>query len=316
MFDAGIHRIDAATYHADELRDVPTLSSTLARLIIARSPLHAWAAHPRLNPDWQPVERKTFDIGTAAHRAVLGVGADIVAIPEDLLAANGAASTRAAKAFMAEAREAGQVPLKQAEVEMIEEVATRARELLDAAGVGGLDPERSELTALAEIDGIWCRAMVDNAPRDPAQPLYDFKTTTDANPEACMRAVINYGYDMQAAHYCATWKAATGEERGFRFIFQEKEPPFELSVVELDEEAMHMAGRKLRRARELWGRCLESGRWPGYPCGVHRLSLPAWFHERWLERETQEADHKAKTGRDVFDAVLAWQAPITTGDAA
>lgn len=315
MIDTGIHRIEPAIYHADMLREVPTLSSTLARLIIARSPLHAWAAHPRLNPDWQPVERKTFDIGTAAHKAVLGIGPDIVAIPDDLLAANGAASTKAAKAFIAEAREAGQVPLKPLEVQLIDEMATRARELLDQAGVGALDPERSELTALAEIDGVWCRSMIDNAPLDPAHPLYDFKTTTDANPEACMRAVINYGYDMQAAHYVATWKAATGEDRSFRFIFQEKEPPFELSVIELDEEAMQMAGRKLKRARELWRQCLESGRWPGYPRGVHRLSLPAWFHERWLDRETQEAAHKARTGRDVFDA-LAWQAPIPTGDAA
>lgn len=84
---AGVHRIEAEAYHADPA-PLPSLSATLAKVITSKSPLHAWHACRRLNPDFRPVERKTFDIGTAAHRAVLGRGSDYVEIPAAMLAVN------------------------------------------------------------------------------------------------------------------------------------------------------------------------------------------------------------------------------------
>jgi hypothetical protein len=303
----GIHRLEADDYHGDPA-PAPSLSSTLAKAMLAQSPLHAWTISPRLNPNWQPNDSKTFDIGRAAHRAVLGAGSDYVEIPGDLLGANGAATTKAAKEFVAEARESGLTPLKAAEVEQIEAMRIRAAAKLSALGID-LDPARSEMAALAEIGGAWCRCMVDNAPIDPRQPLYDFKTTTDASPEAATRAVMNYGYDVQAAHYLDTWRAATGEDRVFRFIFQEKTAPFEVCVVELGSDSLMMASRKAARAREMWRNCLERDDWPGYPLGVFKVDMPSWFHERWLERESAEVDHQARTGKDILDAARGWQAP-------
>lgn len=303
----GIHRLEADAYHGDPA-PAPSLSSTLAKAMLAQSPLHAWTASPRLNPDWTPNDSKTFDIGRAAHRAVLGAGSDFVEIPEELLASNGAATTKAAKEFIAEARESGLTPLKVAEVEQIEAMRIRAAAKLAALGID-LDPQRSEMAALAEIGGVWCRCMVDNAPADPSAPLYDFKTTVDASPEAATRAVMNYGYDVQAAHYLDTWKAATGEDRTFRFIFQEKTAPFEVCVVELGSDSLMMASKKAARAREMWRNCLERDDWPGYPLGVFKVDMPSWFHERWLERESAEVDHNARTGSDILEAARGWQAP-------
>lgn len=303
----GLHDIPAEIYHADPC-ERPSLSSTIAKAMLAQSPLHGWTLSPRLNPQWEPVEKKTFDIGRAAHRAILGKGGDFVEIPADTLAANGAASTKAAKEFVEQARAAGLTPLKGAEVEQIETMRRIAVAKLDAHRIR-LDAARSEITALAEIDGTMCRAMIDNAPSGPRSPLYDFKTTTDANPEAAIRAVMTYGYDVQAAHYLDTWRAATGEDRAFRFIFQEKEAPFDLSVVELDAEALVMARKKIARARELWRDCLAADSWPGYPVGVHVVPLPAFFHERWLERESVEADHKRQFGKDIYDLSRRWQSP-------
>ena len=304
---AGIHQLADAEYHADPAPQ-PSLSSTLARVVLNQSPLHAWCQHPRLNPAHEPVEKKTFDVGRAAHRAVLGAGGEYVTLPEDLLASNGAASTKAAKEFIEDARAHGQTPLKSAEVAQIEAMAVKVHDRLDQLRVW-LDTDRSETVALARLDGIWCRAMVDNAPGDPAMPLWDFKTTIDASPEHCQRAVLNYGYDVQAAHYNETWKAATGEDRAFRFIFQEKTAPFEVCVVELDNDALAMARKKVRRAREIWRHCLASGHWPGYPTGIHMVSLPSWYHERWLERESAEAEFRHRTGHDILDQARRWQAP-------
>lgn len=309
----GLHRIDAELYHSDPCEE-PSLSSSLARLILGQSPLHAWTACPRLNPDWEPVEKKTFDIGRAAHREVLCAGSDYVVIPEDILAANGAASTKAAKEFIENARRQSLTPIKVEEANAVRAMASKVHDRLDQVKVW-LDTDRSELAAIAEIDGAMCRAMVDNAPEDPGEPLYDFKTTTDASPDAVTRAVMNYGYDVQAAHYLEVWKAATGEDRRFRFIFQEKAAPYEVAVVELHPDSLAMARKKSARAREIWRQCLASGHWPGYPTGVHMIDLPEFFHGRWLERESIEADFRRRAGHDILDQARRWQSPETSPDA-
>lgn len=279
---AGIHRLPAGDYHADPA-PLPSLSATLAKLITSKSALHAWHACRRLNPNWQPVEKKTFDIGSAAHRAVLGCGDDYVAIPADVLASNGAASTAAAKAFIADARASGLTPIKEDEIEQVEAMRDIAHARLAGYGIT-LDPTRSELSAFAEIDGAWCRAMFDNVPEDPALPICDYKTCEDARPEACVKAILNYGYDVQAEHYLAVWKAATGEDRRFVFIFQEKPEPNEVTLVRLSGQFRDIGQTRAARARRIWAECVTTNTWPGYPAGVHEVDAPAWL----LEREFQE----------------------------
>lgn len=307
LLGPGVHFIDSEAYFADP-SEVPSLNSTTAKLLLMRSPAHAWHAHPRLNPAWEPEIKTTFDIGTAAHRAILGKGASYHTYPEHMLASNGAASTAAAKEWAEDIRAAGGVPLKADQVDAIGLMQAKAADHLGEVGIM-LDPARAEVVVIGEIEGVLCRSMIDNAPTDPAEPLYDFKTTTDANPEACVRAVMNYGYDIQARFYIEAWKAATGEDRRFRFIFQEKEAPFEVCVVELCGDDLDMAAKKTRRAREIWRNCLSSNHWPGYPAGVHRLELPGWFTERWLERESVEGEYRRRHGHDILDQARRWQSP-------
>ena len=311
---AGIHDIPAEVYHADALRPEVTLSSTVARLIINRSPLHAWTAHPRLNPDHDPTERKTFDIGRAAHRAVLGKGGDYVAYPSEILASNGAASTKEAKAWARKQRASGRVPLKADECDQVGAIADAVNRRLTDMGIT-LDPARSELTALAEVDGVWCRAMIDTAPLNPRLPLYDFKTTEDASFEAIVRSVMTYGYDAQAAFYQSTWKAATGEDRRFRFVFVEKAPPYEVAVIELlDASAdvadwMGNARSKAQEARRIWGECLVANQWPGYPAKVGIIGAPGWHNDRWASREIGLPVIPTKPTGEALSAAAKWQAP-------
>jgi hypothetical protein len=287
------------------------LSSTLARLILDRSPLHAWTAHPRLNPDWQPTERKVFDIGRAAHRAVLGRGGEYVAIPDELLASNGAISTKEAKAFIEGARAQGLTPLKAAEVDQIQTMAARVEARLQSMGIR-FDAGRSELAALAQIDGVWCRAMIDQAPADPRLPLYDLKTCEDASPEAVTASVARYGYDVQAAHYLDVWKEATGETRRFRFVFVEKQPPHEVAVVELhnkpgdEADWFDHARAACADARRIWGECLQSGEWPGYPARVAVIGAPGWHTARM---ENRAAIRPRAPDAATLNAAAAWQSP-------
>lgn len=283
IMSGAIRRIDSADYHADPA-PLPSLSATLAKTILRKSPLHAWTASPRLNPDWQPLHKKTFDIGRAAHRAVLGYGDEYVAIPADMLASNGAASTAAAKAFIADARDKGQTPLKDDEVEQIEAMRGVAYVRLREHGIT-LDPARSEMSAIVQIDGTWCRAMFDNVDADTAKPIYDFKTCEDASPEACLKAIVNYGYDVQAEHYLAVWKVATGEERTFDFIFQEKSAPYEITRIGLSGLFREVAQTRIARARKIWGECVTTNNWPGYAVGRHEVDPPAWLMEREYQEE-------------------------------
>lgn len=309
IYETGVHVMDDQTYHSDPAPE-PSLSSTLARLMLAKSPLHAWTEHPRLNPAWEPTEKKTFDIGRAAHRAVLGRGGDYVAYPTELLASNGAASTKDAKEWAIYQREQGRVPLKAEEVDLIGGMADAVQRQLAAMNID-LDPARSEMAAIAQIDGVWCRALVDNAPLDPRLPLYDLKSTTDASPESLAKTVASYGYDFQVAHYLAVWKAATGEDRKFRIVFVEKEAPFGVSVAELyrkpgdEADWFDHADALARDARRIWGECLTSGKWPCYPAQVAVIGAPGWH----LTKMEDRADRAQKPSAETLARSMAWQSP-------
>lgn len=312
LHQPGIYALPADTYHADPCA-VPSLSSTIARVLLDHSPLHAWTACRRLNPDHEPKNSKTFDIGRAAHRAVLGKGEAYAVCPEEFLASNGALSTKAAKEWVEDMRAAGVTPVKQDEADAVQRMADAVRKHLSAMRIT-LDPARSELTALGEIDGTWCRAMIDNAPADPRLPLYDLKTTTDANPEGLARTITNYGYDVQARFYLDAWRAATGESRRFRFIFVEKEPPHAVSVVELLDDPnepadwMLTAASQCDEARRLWRECLAADHWPGYPPKVAVVGAPAWHAQKWADRSIGNPI-PPKPSPETVARVAAWQAP-------
>jgi hypothetical protein len=309
----GLHTdIPEALYHADALLDAPTLSSTVARLML-RSPLHGWTAHPRLNPDYEPKDSAAFDVGRAAHRAVLGRSGDYVAIPDDLLSEDGAIRSKAAREWVAEARAKGRTPLKAPVVERIDAIASAVRSRLSAMGIR-LDADRSEITALAEVDGVWCRARFDNLP-ERGTVFYDLKTITDASADAVIRAVESYGYDLQVAHYQAVLEAATGQRRRARLIFVEKDPPHEVAVVELvddpsaESDWMAAARSKAAEARRLWAECLRTGVWPGYPAAVQIIGARGWEQARWEQRMAERADPPKPSKpalRAAYDAQAPW----------
>ena len=63
--------IAAAAYHADPAPE-PSLSSSVARILVERSPRHAWWAHPRLNPDFAPDRGSdAAAVGSAVHAVAL-----------------------------------------------------------------------------------------------------------------------------------------------------------------------------------------------------------------------------------------------------
>lgn len=262
--------LDEETYHRH-----PALSSTGAKRIL-ESP--AIFRHQQLYP--QP-PKEAFDLGHAVHAMVLGIGAPIVEIPDEILASNGAISTKEAKQFVADARSEGKVPLKS-------DVYFRVRLAVDSVlghptARAFLEQDGTPETSVFAVDpefGVNVRCRFDKL----APVAVDLKTTSvTANPDAFGRVAVNLGYDVQQEFYLDTYEWVTGERLDFVFIAVELDAPNLVSVNQLDKQFRDMGRAKAREARRRFAECVESGEWPGYPSDVNLVSPP-----RWAVREFEE----------------------------
>lgn len=272
--------VDAATYHLDQLADRPSLSASIAKILIAQSPLHAWTAHPRLNPYYVRQEEDKFSIGTACHAIILE-GRDAVEVIEadDW-------RTKAAKEQRDAARAGGKIPLLGRHyfdvLAMVEAAKTQlaAHEASPPLFTAG----KPEQTITWDEDGVVCKARIDWL-HDDLTTIDDYKSTgRSANPDDFSRTLFGMGYDVQASFYRRGIHAVAGVEADFRFAVQETTPPYALSVVDLGPDVYALADAKVDKAIAIWRSCIDSGEWPGYPSKVATAELPPWLEAQWMER--------------------------------
>lgn len=277
--------VPAYRYHADDLgNEQPSLSASMVNILCTKSPLHAWVAHPRLNPDFQRRDEQKFDVGSAVHSLFLE-GKDAV----DVVAADDW-RTKEAKQARDEARVAGRIPLLTAQWDECTRMILAIYEQLASFDVAPplFADGKPEQTIVWDENGVTCRARLDWL-RDDRRACDDLKTTSrSAHPEAYSRALFNVGGDVQAAFYLRGIAHLTGLEATFRWCVVECQPPYALSVISPGPAVLDLANRKVDHALEVWKRCLESGEWPAYTTRVAYAELPAYEESRWLEREVME----------------------------
>jgi hypothetical protein len=286
--NTGLSNGPAADYHNDQHGDHPTLSSSIANLLINRSPLHAWTAHPRLNPNYVPYDDSKFDVGTVAHAMLLEgtASVDVCDFPDW--------RTKDAREARDASRANGRTPLLS---HQFEEVLGMCNAVADQLKAFNADPVpltggTPEQTMVWQDDqtGVWCRARIDWL-HDDLSAIDDLKTTTrSAHPEAFAKNLYGYGCDVQAAFYLRGMRTLypTKVEAfppQWRWIVVETSPPYGLSVVEPSPAVLELADAKVDAALKLWAECLERDVWPGYPTRVATAELPAWEEARWLARE-------------------------------
>lgn len=282
---AEIRTLTAADYHEDRVVDRPTLSASIAHLLLTSSPRHAWTAHPKLNPDFERKAEEKFDVGTVAH-ALLLQGETIVEVVDAT-----DWRTKAAQEARDAARDAGRVPLLARHWQAVRDMVDAAREQLAAVDA---DPAvfaagRPEQTLAWEEDGVACRALVDWL-HDDHRAVDDLKTTArSAHPDSWGRTMFSIGADVQAAFYLRGIRAITGSDPVFRFCVVETAPPYALSIVSLSPDALALADAKVDAALRLWRACLDANDWPAYPRQVCFVEAPPWAEAQWLEREAREA---------------------------
>lgn len=284
----GAYRMTAERYHADPCPE-PSLSSSVAKLILDATPLHAWHAHPKLNPAWTPDDStRRLTLGSVCHALLIGQGREIV--PVDFDSFRKAAAQEARDAAFA----AGKLPVLVSDLEHAREIVDAARWQLARRGLTAFDEEHGagEVVVAAQTGGVWTRAMPDWWTHD-GLTVYDYKTVGAlVSPARFARHVAEMGYDVQDAHYLSTVGAAFPELDGrvrFVIVAQEIAPPYALATYELTEADRSVARRKVETAVAAWSTCLASGIWPAYPERLEPLALPSWHAQKWLDRELDES---------------------------
>lgn len=296
MIEAGIHlNMTAAEYFRDPA-PCPSLTQSIAKILIERSPLHAWHAHPRLGAK----ERSTVEepyvsaqaIGNAAHKLFLGRGKEVVIIEANDFRTNAAKETR--DAVTAE----GRVPILAKHHGRAVAMVKAAKEHLAPLGLAEFSGE-AEVVIAWEENGVWMRSMVDKLSTSRTL-VVDLKTSgMSCAPHGIGRMMEAAGWDVQAAMHERGLNALDPDSAGRRrhlFIAQENELPYALTIAELGEGVLTMGRKKLEMAATIWRACIENDRWPGYPTGIVHPEYPGWAETQWLGREIEHEQSSAATG--------------------
>lgn len=280
--------LSARDYFADPCPQ-PSLTQSIAKLLIDRSPAHARLAHPKLNPDFhEPFEYdKAQAIGNAAHKLLIGRGKEVCIIEADAFRTNEAKMTRD------EAIKAGYVPILSKHIKRAQELVKVARSELDAIGLDrAFIDGHGEAAIIWEERGMWFRSLIDWI--DPvARVCYDLKTSgRSAAPHSVPSAMADAGWPVQAAFQERGLDVLYPEAAGrwtFVFVMVENEEPFGLSANEMIESVLTIGRKQVDYAASIWGACMRTGAWPGYPRVVNTPEMPGYAEAAWLNREIHEA---------------------------
>jgi len=273
--------VPAHEYHADPCVE-PSLSSSIAKVLIDETPKKAWLSHPKLNPAFVVEHDDRFDLGTAVNDFLSSGGERVRVIPGFTDYRKEAAQTERNKM-----RAAGVVPLLEHQADAVNEIVASVHETLAARKI---DLGAQEAVFIAEDRGVMLRAMMDswNPPW-----ISDFKISgiNLANDYTLGHHIADLSYDLRAAFYLRVAELVFPEWAGrlkYRWIMVEKDEPFGVRIVEADATTLEMGRRKMGNALGVWQKCLASGRWPHLEHCSPTVPYPSFAETRWLEREEKD----------------------------
>lgn len=269
-------------YHADPVGPAPSLSASIAKRLVLKSPRHAWLDHPRLNKakaEETEKANRVRDVGTATHKLVLGAGKTIRVL--NFSDYKSGAAQKARDAALAE----GLLPLLADDYEKADGTAKAIRAELAGTQLDGiLDDGEPEATLVwQDIGGIWCRSRLDFLPTAARQGGFivvpDIKTNGGADLEKWNRVAFDTGANIQAAFYERGLRALIPDIRDVTFLFAvaEQEEPHGVRVFGIGGEALEKARGYVEIAMRAWAACTASGSWPGYPKSTTWLDEPVYY---------------------------------------
>ena len=253
-----------ASLTREEYNALPGLSYSGIKELL-RSP-----AHYQLHLKAEREETKALRIGSAAHLGFL--------LPDKFTATYAQAPecdrrTKDGKALYQHALDSlkpGQLLLPNDEYEEVIRLVDAANALVDGPALRADAWAETPLTGLDKNTPL--KGIPDLITKDGW--IYDLKTCEDASESGFLRAVLNYKYHVQAAHYIRLGHFNRGDIQGFRLIAIEKES-YQGAVYEVRGEVLDLGNKLLEQAYSTYDRCVAENRWPGYSQGVTVLdTLP------------------------------------------
>lgn len=262
-------------YFADPC-EVPSLSQSIAHVLVSKSPLHAWAEHPRLgklansddNDAAEDDDGKNTDAlvaGKIIHKLLLGKGAAIEVIKADNF------RTKVAKQARDDAKAAGRVPIIAHKYEAIVDAADFIREQLRAEGytLNGQSEVAFEWREEGEHGPVVCRCRMDHVFINDGV-IFDLKKIRSAHPDTIDDHIYKYGYDIQDTAYKRALSAyRQGVEADMVFLFVEDKPPYAITPTRMSPAFLEIGRQRWERAIFAWERCLATNKWPKYVEGIH-----------------------------------------------
>lgn len=165
------------------------------------------------------------------------------------------------------------------------EAAAMATSVLEHQGAATLlNGTERELSLIGSLMGVDSKARID-AWHGGLGCCVDVKTTRGlASRDEFERAIVSFGYGIQAAWYSRALHAAGLECKHVAFIVVEKAEPYAVAVFRLMDDVVEMFDAELPRLVELWKDAQKNPR-RGWPAVVQDIGVPAWFAKRMEQME-------------------------------
>lgn len=131
--------------------------------------------------------------------------------------------------------------------------------------------------------GLRCKARLDGV----GSAILDLKTARTAHPRQFAAAAARMGYHCQLAWYRQGWAEATGDVLPAVLLVAEKDPPYDVAVYSLDEDALYAGERECAELIARVAECERTNHWPGQMPDESPLELPGWV---WGDDEEMTAE--------------------------
>lgn len=109
--------------------------------------------------------------------------------------------------------------------------------------------------------------------------VVDVKTAKDIAPKRFAQAVVDFGYDVQAAHYLdAVAREHSGEVFRYYWVVIRNSAPFDVAVYQMSNEVLGYGQERLEEYKTWFRHCRDSDVWrsPGHN-EIETLHLPPWI---------------------------------------
>ena len=254
---------------------IPRLSPSIAKILIEKSPAHAFQAHRLLGGRKDDNFSEAKDRGLILESIIFGFGLNSVRfkiIQADSYRTNDAKNQRN------EARDNGQIPILDCDCQEYLDLGNILVKKINQQGIHFNNGEFQKHVEWNSIEGVDCHGYLDYYKHSSAT-IIDLKIMDDVSPKKFAKSFIDFGYDIQASAYIEGIETICPELLGrvnMLFIACESSSPHIVQLYEMSGMMRSLGQSKWQFAKDKWKQCMEDEYWPGYFEGIGRLEPMPW----------------------------------------